>query len=117
MSSNTPFYKPFMPKPTTRLELIKRIILKQEATPPEKTEYWLEELQSLSRQISWITPLLHEGKLQLQGPTDRVLYREPEATEEYLLLGFLRGASVFDLVEDLAVNEDEEKEDEDRETD
>ena len=107
-----------MPKPTTRLELIKRIILKQEATPPEKMEYWFEELQSLSHQISWITPLLHEGKLQLQGPTDRLLYREPEPTEEFLLLGFLRGASVFDLVEDLALNEDEDKlEDEDRETD
>jgi hypothetical protein len=97
---------------TTRLELIKRIIQKQEKLNSEQSTIWLDEVQSLGQQIDWIKPLILDGKIQLKGPTERLLYREPEPTEEFLLLGILRGAKVFDLVEDLAQTEEEEIADE-----
>ena len=69
---------------------------------------FISGLPELIQQISWLQDYQADGALRLPSEADRGLQQETEPFEEYLVLGFLRGKRVDDLVAEIfEVDEDD----------
>ena len=59
---------------------------------------FISGLPGLIQQISWLQEYQADGALRLPSEADPGLQQETEPFEEYLVLGFLRGKCVDDLI-------------------
>lgn len=100
----------------TRLELIKRIVSKHEEleklagkVPVHTAAYeahmsqlgsHLAEQNALCRHLGWLQDISRNGIIQMPDTPLRLLYKEAEPFEEFIILGFLRGQSVEDMASD-----------------
>lgn len=109
---------------TRRLTLLRKLVDRHNATERECGKHqvysdgyeramtqlgkFLSDLPELIQQISWLQDYQVDGALRLPGEADPGLQQETEPFEEYLVLGFLRGKRVDDLVAEIfEVDEDD----------